>query len=429
MSWKDKLGEATVLYEKAKALAAKGERTPEESKSIPGFIEEAKALREEAQSLQTLETEGLKLLALEELKTQALVAKTDTQIPQGKEEFKSWNEFLQAVHLRKDPRLSWIADERKGGHEQKSLSGEAGATGGFLIPAQFLPVLQAVQAESSLMRAAGASVIRMTNRQLSLPVLDQSGTTAGEAHWFGGVKFYWEGEGKEKTESEPKFKKVTLTAKKLIGLTHASDELLADSAISLGDFLQSPMGFAGGVAFMEDYNFLRGPGGNRPRGIVDAPATIALARATAGTVQYQDVIEMLSHALPTAKLTWMISQSLMSDIIQLSGPSGNASYVWQPNAREGIPGYLLGYPVRWTEKLPYKGSRGDIALVAAQYYLVGDRQQTLIESTKFARWVYDETSWRVVHRVDGQPWLSQPITYIDGTTTVSPFVVLESAGS
>lgn len=421
--WKDKLAEANVLYQKAKALAEQEERTLEETKSIPGFIEEAKALRVEAQSLQQIDLEGARILAL-----QAVAAQTEVKAKKEVilTEWKSWGEFLHAAHYREDPRLKWISMEKGEGHEQKSLTGETGSAGGFLIPTQFLPVLHAVQAEQGIVRAAGATVIKMTSRQLSLPVLDQTGTTVGEPAWFGGVKFYWEGDGAEKTESEPKFRKVNLEAKKLIGLTHASDELLDDSAVSLGDFLQSPLGFAGGVAFMEDYNFLRGPGGNRPRGIVDAPATIALARNTAGTVLYADVVDMLAHALPSAKLTWCISQSLMSDIIQLSGPGGNASYIWQPNAREGIPGYLLGYPVRWTEKLPVKGSRGDILLLGAQYYLIGDRQQTLIESTKFARWVYDETSWRVVHRVDGQPWLSAPITYIDGETTVSPFVVLEA---
>jgi hypothetical protein len=34
-----------------------------------------------------------------------------------------------------------------------------------------------------------------------------------------------------------------------------------------------------------------------------------------------------------------------------------------------------------------------------------------------------------VHRVDGRPWLSAPITYRDGVTTVSPFVILDGQGS
>jgi hypothetical protein len=33
-------------------------------------------------------------------------------------------------------------------------------------------------------------------------------------------------------------------------------------------------------------------------------------------------------------------------------------------------------------------------------------------------------TWRFVQRVDGRPWLDNVITLQDGSTTVSPFVVL-----
>jgi hypothetical protein len=35
-------------------------------------------------------------------------------------------------------------------------------------------------------------------------------------------------------------------------------------------------------------------------------------------------------------------------------------------------------------------------------------------------------TWRFVQRVDGRPWLENKITLQDGSTTVSPFVVLAS---
>jgi HK97 family phage major capsid protein len=243
------------------------------------------------------------------------------------------------------------------------------------------------------------------------------------------MQFYWAGEGEEKTETEAQFRKVNLVAKKLIGYTNASDELLEDSAISLADFLTGPLGFAGGVSWMEDYAFLRGVGGGQPRGIVGAPATINVTRNTAGTISYVDCINMLESLLPSANARWYISQAAMSDLIQMSGPTGNASYVWQPNAREGTPARLFGLPVHWTEKTAAPGATGDIVLADPQYYIIGDRQQTTIDSSTAPRWVYDETSWRVVHRVDGQPWLSSPLTYQDQATQVSPFVVLSGTSS
>ena len=181
---------------------------------------------------------------------------------------------------------------------------------------------------------------------------------------------------------------------------------------------------------MEDCSFFMGVGGGQPRGVINAPVTLAPARSVAGQISYVDVINMLQNFLPSARGRWFVSQSAMASLIQMSGPAGFPSYVWQPNARDSVPGYLFGLPVHWTEKLPILGARGDILLSDWRYYLIGDRQATTIESSQYPRWVYDETTWRAVHRVDGQPWLSAPLTYQDSVTQVSPFVVLgDAAGS
>jgi HK97 family phage major capsid protein len=121
---------------------------------------------------------------------------------------------------------------------------------------------------------------------------------------------------------------------------------------------------------------------------------------------------------------WHVTRAAFPDIAQLNGPAANPSYVFIPNAREGIPATLFGYPVFWTEKLPTLGTQGDILLASWDMYLVGDRQQVTIDATNVYRFRYDVTSWRAVHRVDGQPWLSQPVTLADGAHQISPFVIL-----
>jgi HK97 family phage major capsid protein len=275
-----------------------------------------------------------------------------------------------------------------------------------------------------------ATIIRMARRQVQIPVLDQTGTTAGVPHWFGGMSFYWGEEAKEKTATDASFRQVTLTANKLYGLTRASDELVDDSAISLGDFLSGPMGFSGGIAWMEDYAFIQGTGVGQPLGILKAGATLTVPRVQdSPAFSFDDAANMRAAFLPTGRGVWIINQSLMDEVITMNGPSANPSYVWQPNARDGIPGMLLGFPVIWTEKTPVAGQVGDVMLVDWTYYLIGDRQATTIESTKFDKWAYDLTSWRAVHRVDGQPWLSTPLTLQDGSTQISPFVILGQKSS
>ena len=431
-TWNDKLGEAKHLIEKARGIYGDPESSEEEKANAAKMIEKAEKLKEEGFQLKDL-FEQAQQIAQAEADEQKDETFEESQPPAGNEvgEFKSWEEYLIAIwanmaHRKEDPRLKWFGEERKSGHQQKSMSSTSGAAGGFLIPEQFIAQLQAVQSENTLWRAAGATVIRMSSRQVTLPVLDQTGTTAGRPHWFGGMRFYWKDESDLKTETEPEFRQVTLAAKKLIGLTNVPDELLDDSAISLADFLSGPMGFAGGISWMEDYAFFQGTGGGQPLGVLNSPVLLTPARAAGGNIGYTDVIDMLQEFMPSARGAWFISHSALSQIIQMTGPAGNPSYVWQPNAREGTPGYLFGYPVYWTEKLPVLGETGDILLADPRYYLVGDRQATTIESTKFHRWAYDETTWRAVHRVDGQPWLEEPITYQDGETQVSPFVALGS---
>ena len=181
-------------------------------------------------------------------------------------------------------------------------------------------------AEEAIVRPF-ATIIRMARRQVALPVLDQTGTAAGQPHWFGGMQFFWCDEASAKTPDYPEFRRINLVAKKLIGLTQASDELLDDSAISLGDFLSGPLGFAGGLSWMEDYAFLRGVGGGQPRGVVGAPVTLAPARAAAGAIGYVDCINMLQNFLPSARGRWIISQSAMASLIQMSGLNHFLMYI------------------------------------------------------------------------------------------------------
>jgi HK97 family phage major capsid protein len=420
------LTKAKNLFSEVKAVYENPEATAEDLEAAGKKRDEAMTLKARAMNLQdVLSAAGDVAKRLESTQGED---KAKSGAP-GK--FGDWGEFLKAAWLanhkdagvrRIDQRLAWFKEEPSP-EEEKTMSGATGASGGFLIPPEFDATLQAAIGESSIVQPR-ATVIRMRRRQIQLPVLDQTGTTAGIPHWFGGLRFYYAEEGELKTESEAKFRDVTLTARKLIGYTTATDELVADSAISIGDFLSGPLGFAGGVAFMRDYMFLRGVGGGQPLGVLNAPATISVARASDNPIiGYGDLVNMLESFLPSARGVWVISHSALSDLLQLSGPTGNPSYLWG-SAVTGVPNTLLGLPVIFTEKLPAVGTAGDVLLADFRYYLIGDRQATTIDSTQYDLWRYDKTSWRVVDRHDGRPWLSAPITFVNGITQVSPFVIL-----
>ncbi len=420
---KDLIGEAKALYDQAIRIMEEGS-DPEAALKARQMMDDADKLKEQA-----AETESL--LAEAKNKAGEVNSLSGRQVP-GSAKFRDLGEFTFKVweacnpRLHKvDPRLKFFSDE--GPEDRKEMAEGTGAAGGYLVPVDQRMQLMAISGEDAIVRPR-ATVIRATRRQVTMPVLDQTGTTAGSPHWFGGMSFRWEDEATQHNESSPSFRYVTLTVKKLVGYTRAPNELVDDAGISLMDFFSSPLGFAGGVAWMEDDAFLNGTGAGQPLGVLDTAcgATKSIARQSkTGLVSYQDFARMRAGFVATGgNGVWVINQSLMDEVIQLSGPSGNASYIWAPNAANGIPGTLLGLPVIWSEKNPAAGSRGDVLLANFNYYLVVDRQATTIESTVYDQWAYDKTSWKVVHRVDGQPWLSTVLTLKDGTSTISPFVVL-----
>jgi HK97 family phage major capsid protein len=426
MSWRDKVGQAHKLFQDAKAILNNPAANAEEKAKVPQMLADGQALKVEALQLKEIEDAGIEQLLGKAEEKQANTPATQPS------QFKRWGEFLEAVGLAEksatpDPRLVFFKEAKDAsGHERKDMSGQTAEGGGALIPSEFQAQLMSVAGEASIVRKR-ATIIPLRRRQLDIPVLDQTGTTAGEGHWFGGLAFHWAEEATADSGSDPKFKSVSLVARELIGLTRASNSLLDDSAISLEAFLSGPLGFAGGVAWMEDYAFLRGSGVGKPLGVINAGCTIEEGRVAAGDVQFDDIIDMLEHFLPSSKGVWVISQSLMAKIISLSGPASHPSFVFIPNGRDGIPSTLFGFPIEWSEKPPRIGTKGDIGLYDFRYYLVGDRQATTVESTRFEKWAENKTSWKVVHRVDGQPWLSAPLTLQDGITQVSPFVVLGAA--
>lgn len=429
----ERLEKANALFGEAKVILEDESTSVEDRGRVEGLITEAKALKREAANLAEIEKEA-KVFIESTAKEEA--AKEDEATPKREDntKFKDWGEFLHSAWRANhkdgafravDKRLQWFKDEGPPGIGDKAapMVESVGASGGFLVPTEFKPTLLAALAEGGLVRPR-STIIPMRRRQIGIPVLDQTGTTAGVPHWFGGMKFYWTEEAAEKTATDASFRKILLTANKLIGYTYASDELLDDSAISLAAFLSGPLGFVGGIQWMEEYSFINGSGAGQPLGVINAGGTITVPRAATVAVGVADLLNMLEAFLPSGRGVWFYTQSALRELMEINGPTGNPSYIFMPSARDGVPATLFGMPAIATEKVPVLGTAGDFILADWRYYLIGDRQATTVESTQYDRWKYDETSWRVTHRVDGQPWLSAPLTYQDGATQVSPFVIL-----
>jgi len=330
---------------------------------------------------------------------------------------------LKTFHDAEEP--GGTKTKESGWSESKDLVENVGASGGFLVPTEQRSELLQWTPELTAIRER-CTVIPMRRRSVQIPTLDQTGTTASQPHWWGGVLAKWTEEAGSKDETEPTFRQITLTAHKLVCYTECSDELLADSAISLEGFLGAA--FNGVISWYENHAFVNGTGAGQPQGIISAGATIGVARAGANAIAIADVINMLESFQGVSPM-WLASRQALSNLMLLNGPTGNASYVFMPSARDAMPANLFGHPLFFSEMCPALGTKGDLILVDWSKYLIGDREQITVDSSKHYKFQNDLTAWRAVKRVDGQPWLSAPLTYQDGSTQVSPFVVLDDASS
>lgn len=432
MTPKERAERAKALYEQARVKAEEGKT--EESEGLMKEADEHKAQAVREMDIMARASEGM--AELNGLKQTQPAAPQQEQEPERKDKFGSYDEWAQSmtnflVKQRPDPRLQIWNDVGDNAiplfNEQKQMVENVGASGGFLVPVEQSNEIMAVVNDLAIVRPR-ATIIRMRRRQYNRTVLDQTGTTAGQPHWFGGMIAYWGEEAAEKTITTAKWREVSLVVKKLYGYTRASDELVDDAVISLSDYLQSSTGMGGLIAWMEDYAFLQGTGVGQPMGVITAGATITVNRQQAGPgvdpVTYTDLTEMLEKHMETSNSVWVASISLKGTLMRMTYPTGNPSLVWQPSAREGMPDTILGRPVIWTEKVPLSGSAGDIGLYDFSHYWIGDRQAMTFASTNAEYFKYDQTSYRMVHRVDGRPWMNTPFTLQDGTSTISPFVIL-----
>ena len=401
------MAEAQKRFAEAQDLLLKDEVSAEDLQTAERLTNEVMHLKARASQLHKLE-----------LERPASIAQDAPPASEAPSEFKNWRAFVGALQRAVkskgrdiDPRFQQF----------KELGASAGASGGVLVPVQQMSRLMAVAAMQSIVRQR-ATLIDMESRSVEMPVLDQTAASTDTPSFFGGIKVNWTEDGQAIVDSDPKYRDAVLTAYELTGSAIARNTLL-DDVPALASYLGGKMGFPGAIAHAEDFAFLRGNGVGKPLGMVNAPATVAVSRTSAGDIKYDDLANMQARFYGE-NAVWVASIAVKAKLLLMNGPSGNPSYLWG-NATQGAPSTLLGHPIFFTDKLAPLGARGDILLADMSYYLVGNRENaTTVETSDQQLFTQNKTVFRIVHRVGGMPWLSAPITLMDGSTSLSPFVVI-----
>ena len=325
--------------------------------------------------------------------------------------FEGLGDFVRAVNkmaypVANDPRLMFSA----------ALTGEEVDLGGALVPEEFRAQLMMLMLEVDSIRAR-AMTVPMGSASVSIPYIREE--THADGKTYGGMIGYWPESGDPIGESEPSFGQITLTAKLLAILTTLNNTLIQDSAVTLTMLIG--MLFASTTRWTEERAFYKGDGAGLPMGVLNSPALIKVAK-TGAPLTLAIAGGMMSRLLPQAhaRAAWSMHPFHYQDLVGMETPQGGAAFM--PSLAAGMPDMFLGKPIMWTEHLPVRAANSNSVLLADWgFYLIGDRQAMVMSTSEHSRFANNQTQFKSVARLDGQPWIDTALT-LDGGGEVSPFV-------
>jgi HK97 family phage major capsid protein len=307
---------------------------------------------------------------------------------------------------------------------KNSMSETVPSDGGFLVPSEQAARIHAVSLENELVMPR-CYVQPMRSNTIKIPAMSIGDHSTA---LFGGFTASYTNEAGTISEANPKSRAMELNAKKLTGLIRFSSELNADVPGGMGQIEQL---CGKGLAWHRDKFFLKGTGAGEPLGILNAGCTIEVEKETgqaADTIVYENLTKMMSRIFAGSfqNSVWVAYQTTIPQLLTLSlaiGTGGDAIPVMtESNGQFSI----LTRPVLFSEKTETLGNKGDIMLADFSQYVVGLRSDMRFDTSIHVAFETDEILSRIIERHDGQPLWDSALTLEDGSTEVSPFVVLEA---
>lgn len=325
------------------------------------------------------------------------------------------SDFFMAV---KNAELNHYEDPRLKPYKATGANEAVPSEGGFLVPTDIAAGIH------TNMWGVGRLLslfnpIRVSGNALTINAVDE--TSRADGSRLGGVQGYWLAEAGQKTSSKPKFRQIDLKLKKVAALVYATDELLADAS-ALESWIVSNV--PDELRFKVEQAIVNGDGVGKPLGILQSGALVSQGRTTASQVADEDISRMWSRRyLGANDYIWLVNASVMPQLYAMT--VGNTPVYMPPGGLSGSQyGSIFGRPVIETEYNPYLGTTGDVMLISPSNYAMIVKGGVEAASSIHIKFDYDETAFRFVYRVDGEPINASPITAYDGTATVSPFVAL-----
>ena len=339
--------------------------------------------------------------------------------------FKSMGEQVQAIIRagmpggQVDPRL----------HEVRAATGlseSIGADGGFLLQTDFsYDLIKGAFDVGLLVNKVTKFTIGDNKNKIQLPAIDETSRVTG-SRW-GGIRLYHVAEADEKTKSKPKFRKLELNLRKLVGVAYVTDELIEDVP-ALEQYLKQ--GFSEEYGYMLDDIILTGNGVGQGLGLKNSGSLITQdAEVGQGsTIIWDNIRKMWSRLIPRCRRNalWAIgidAEKELWNMVQVVGTGGVPVFMPANGAADQPFSTLFGRPVYPMEQMSTLGSLFDICVFDPSWVVMADKSMKT-DISIHVRFLFDEQILRIVYRYDLQPILASAITPASGGDSLSSHVAL-----
>ena len=329
-----------------------------------------------------------------------------------------------------------LGDEFVGGmvkaayRKQTGLNEGVGAAGGFLVDTdRSNAIMDRVYSVGELLRRVDMVGLSAGSNGMTFNAVNETSRADGSRR--GGIRAYWTAEAGTKVASQPAFRQLELKLHKCVGLVYATDELLQD-ANALESWIMRNLPEE--LRFVVEDAIFNGTGVGMPLGILASLADVNVAKEVgqaADTIVFNNIIKMWSRLYTPSmrNAAWYVHQDCLPQLYSMQlpvGTGGQAAFMPPGGLSGSAYATLFNRPIIPCEYCQTVGTVGDIVLADLSEYQMIEKGGIQSASSIHVQFVYDETVFRFVYRVDGQPKWNNVLTPKNGANTVSPFVVLAS---
>lgn len=352
----------------------------------------------------------------------------DRVLDDPKRGFTHLGEFCSIVHQSALPGQGMFDERLLKMQAASGMSQGDMTSGGALVPPAFSQqILDLVNAAPENLMAL-CQQFTVTGESLTFPV---AGDSIGPSR-YGGCQAYWIAEGEQKTPSYPRARQMKLEPQELAVVVYATDKLLRN-APALDAYIRRAASEA--ILWTVNNAILFGTGAGQPLGVENAAALVTVPAEGAQSVklQLENINNMYARLHPRAEAgaRWFINKDVepfMETLNAMVGTGGFPVFIASPNGWPNIAEppqrRLKGLPINTVEYCKTAGTKGDIILANLGFVALGLQGGIEEAISIHIRFLFDESAFRFIFRVDSQPMLSQPITPFNGTSTLSAFIDL-----